>query len=255
MARIRTVKPEFFLHDRLFDAERQTGLPLRLSFIGLWCQADREGRFKWQPRRLKPLILPHDEVDFADILDALHGSEFVVRYSANGEDFGAIPSWHKHQSINQREADSQIPSPADAGICTHIPARVEGKGRERNGRGKEGDCTEQPSTAASVPTSVPEPVMEFPTSGKAKTWNLTEDKVSEYGKDFPGIDLMAELRKAHNWAVNNPRKRKTAHGMPAFLSRWLSKAQDAGGRYSTNADDPRGNMAAREQYLDLDNDE
>ena len=49
--RIRTVKPEFFTHEGLFDAEKATKLPLRVAFVGLWCAADREGRFRWEPRR------------------------------------------------------------------------------------------------------------------------------------------------------------------------------------------------------------
>jgi hypothetical protein len=33
--RIRTVKPEFFRHEELYELEKQTGLPLRLAFIGV----------------------------------------------------------------------------------------------------------------------------------------------------------------------------------------------------------------------------
>jgi hypothetical protein len=54
MGRIRTIRPDFFLHDGLFDLESNSRLPLRLAFAGLWTQCDREGRFKWRPRRLKP---------------------------------------------------------------------------------------------------------------------------------------------------------------------------------------------------------
>jgi hypothetical protein len=53
MARIRTVKPDLFRHEGLFDAERASGLPLRIAFAGLWTAADREGRFAWSPRTLK----------------------------------------------------------------------------------------------------------------------------------------------------------------------------------------------------------
>ena len=31
MSRIRTVKPELFKHEELFDLERETGLPIRIS--------------------------------------------------------------------------------------------------------------------------------------------------------------------------------------------------------------------------------
>ena len=68
--RIRTVKPEFFTHEGLFELEKETGLPIRVAFAGLWCAADREGRFKWEPRRLGVQILPYDQVDFSRVLDA-----------------------------------------------------------------------------------------------------------------------------------------------------------------------------------------
>jgi hypothetical protein len=37
--RIRTIKPEFFHHEGIYEAELQSNLPLRLAFIGLWCAA------------------------------------------------------------------------------------------------------------------------------------------------------------------------------------------------------------------------
>ena len=46
MSRIRTVKPELFKHEELFDTELASGLPLRLAFTGLFTVADCEGRFK-----------------------------------------------------------------------------------------------------------------------------------------------------------------------------------------------------------------
>ena len=36
MARIRTIKPDMFRHEGLFQAESQTGLPLRVAFPGLF---------------------------------------------------------------------------------------------------------------------------------------------------------------------------------------------------------------------------
>ena len=71
VARIRTIKPEFFRHAGLFDLEQETGLPLRVAFAGLWTAADREGRFAWKPRELKLDCLPFDLVDFSRVLDAL----------------------------------------------------------------------------------------------------------------------------------------------------------------------------------------
>jgi hypothetical protein len=124
--RIRTIKPEFFTHEELYDLEAESGLPLRIAFAGLWCAADREGRFKWEPRRLGVQILPYDNIDFSRVLDALHRGGFVARYG--GGKFGLIPSFDSHQCINMREAQSNIPSPEDAieddAQETHVHARA-----------------------------------------------------------------------------------------------------------------------------------
>lgn len=138
MARIRTIKPEFFRHEALFEAEQASGLPLRVAYAGLFTAADREGRFKWSPRNLKLDCLPYDEVDFAAVLEALAAAGFIVRYEIGGESYGAIPSWSSHQHINMRERSSGIPGPDGASTCTHppgpVPARGEGKGREEEGK-------------------------------------------------------------------------------------------------------------------------
>jgi len=146
--RIRTIKPEFFNHEGIYDAEYETKLPLRLAFIGLWCAADREGRFKWEPRRLKTQIMPYDSCDFSRVLDALWTRDFILKYASDTGDFGVIPTFGKHQVINNRERDSELPDPCD---CNEIDAcatreervsragKAEGKGREGNkeGKGKE----------------------------------------------------------------------------------------------------------------------
>ncbi len=100
----------------------QSQLPLRVAFAGLWCAADREGRFRWRPNQLKLDILPYDQVDMARVLDALSTRGFIVGNvsSTRGPhvvdappdgDCGFIPSWRKHQIINNRESASKLPVP------------------------------------------------------------------------------------------------------------------------------------------------
>lgn len=112
------------------------------------------------------------------------------------------------------------------------------------------DCSE-PLRAASEPA-----VLVFPTVGKIKTWPLTGVKLDEYRESYPGVDVLAECRKARQWCLDNGPKRKTAQGMPAFLGRWLAKEQDRGGRSSTGGSngDPRGNIATVNRYLEAIND-
>lgn len=111
MSRIRTVKPELFRHEDLFDAELETGLPLRLAFIGLFTVADCAGRFRLKPRTLKLDVLPHDNVDFSAVLAALERYGFIQSYTVNGERFAWIPSFQRHQRLQSKEieAGSDLP--------------------------------------------------------------------------------------------------------------------------------------------------
>jgi uncharacterized phage protein (TIGR02220 family) len=160
--RIRTIKPEFFRHAELYDLEHASRLPIRLAFAGLWCACDRRGRFKWRPRELKIQILPYDDCDFSRVLDALTTRGFVVPYACPTRDdacsdasfepqFGWIPSFERHQVINNREKESELPDPCDATTSTRAPRvphacptplnldQEEGKGKEGKGtrKGKE----------------------------------------------------------------------------------------------------------------------
>lgn len=138
MGRIRTVKPEFFLHHELYLLEVQVGLPIRLSFAGLWTQSDREGRFTWKPEMLKTQIIPYDNADFGAILDALASKGFIEKYSVEGKDYGLIPSWNDHQIINNREGKSRIPTRGEVVVTREgnyqDAALGEGKGKEGNGK-------------------------------------------------------------------------------------------------------------------------
>jgi hypothetical protein len=58
-----------------------------------------------------------------------------------------------------------------------------------------------------------------------KPWYLPEGKLSEYQETYPCLDVAAELRKARQWCIDNPARRKTARGMPAFLNRWLARTK------------------------------
>jgi hypothetical protein len=141
MPRIRTVKPEFFKHEELYSAEQESKLPLRLAFVGLWCVADREGRFKWRPNQIKLDVLPYDLCDFSHVLDALAARGFIGQYQdVEGNLFGYILSFSSHQVINNRESQSLIISPFDACV-TRDPRGLsmhKGKGKERKGREEEG---------------------------------------------------------------------------------------------------------------------
>lgn len=109
MARIRTIKPEFFTSE---DIVSLTPLA-RLFFIALWCEADREGRLSWKTRSLKMRYLPGDDADVVALSDELIDAGLIRIYEVDGESFADIPKFKTHQIINNREVDSFIPGHPD----------------------------------------------------------------------------------------------------------------------------------------------
>jgi hypothetical protein len=112
MSRIRMVKPAFFKHADLYEAEVSSGLPLRIAFAGLWTVADKRGVFPWS-RNIKPDVLPYDQCDMLAVLDALAASGFVVRYEVDGKSYGIIPSFTDHQTFHKNEKESTLPAPPE----------------------------------------------------------------------------------------------------------------------------------------------
>ena len=143
MARIRTIKPEFF------TSEDIVGLSpfARLLYIALWCEADKEGRMTWKPNTFKLRYLPGDAVDIQSLAAELVQAGLVVLY---GDGYAVIPKFRQHQHINPRESDSQLPEPdasssesvpdsTRAARVRHASARVDDAQVGREGKGKEGD--------------------------------------------------------------------------------------------------------------------
>lgn len=84
------------------------------------------------------------------------------------------------------------------------------------------------------------PAMTFPTQGKIPAWNLTTDRLAKWEELYPALDVEHECRKALDWIESN--RPKTAKGMPAFLSRWLSRAADRPGGEIAGQREPPGAM-------------
>ena len=238
--RIRTIKPEFFTHEGLFEAEQETKLPIRIAFAGLWCVADREGRFKWEPRRIGVQILPYDAIDFSRVLDALVTRGFIVKYRVGNECFGAIPSFQRHQVINNRESRSTFPDPdgGDAEIYEESDASAtrksrddhagqgEGKGKEGNkeGKGKEGDGASAPRVRFVPPTR--------------EELNLESAKI---GLPAIEVDKFVAYYASNGWRVGKVPMKSWPHALAGWAARWKERSQSLSlgdNRYQTaTADD------------------
>lgn len=133
MARIRTIKPEFFTSSDILELT-----PLsRLFYIALWCEADREGLLNWSPKTLKFRYLPGDDVEVEAIGKELVDAGLIIIFTCeDGKELASIPSFKTHQVINNRESDSVLDRRVKE---ASVRVSAEGKeGRERKGKeGKE----------------------------------------------------------------------------------------------------------------------
>lgn len=114
MARARNIKPGFFINVELGELKPIT----RLLFIGLWTIADREGRLKDQPQKIKVQILPYDKCNIDKLLDELYDKDFIIRYEANGCRLIQINNFNKHQNPHIKEQASELPAPNKYGAET-----------------------------------------------------------------------------------------------------------------------------------------
>ncbi|MFI5230486.1 MAG: hypothetical protein ACHQWU_15530 [Gemmatimonadales bacterium] len=125
MSRTRMIKPAFFKHAELYEAERDSGLPLRVAFAGLWTVTDRAGRFRWKVD-LKVDVLPYDQVDILKVLAALEQYGFITSYVVDGKRYGFIPSFNEHQTFHKTERPSTLPAPLEhrESTVTYTPDTV-----------------------------------------------------------------------------------------------------------------------------------
>lgn len=172
MARIRTIKPDFFRHEGLQDLATEHGAHVMLVFAGLWGHCDRFGRFECRPRHLKLDILPFLDFDMAEAIQALESAGFVQTYEVGSKRYGYIPSFSDHQRFGGKEASepAKYPEPpvkqegSNGEAMVHQSPPLEwNKGMEngiREGEGsEEGVEQAQPSRSKSKPTSDPvEPI-------------------------------------------------------------------------------------------------
>jgi hypothetical protein len=114
--RARNIKPGFFKNEILVT------LPFeyRLLFIGLWCYADKEGRFEDRPIKIKIDLFPCDNVDVDKGIQVLHESGFLTRYTHENMRFCEITAWSKHQHPHIKESESTIPAPCKHQTCTGL---------------------------------------------------------------------------------------------------------------------------------------
>lgn len=264
MARIRTVKPEFWTSEQVASCSRDA----RLLFIGMWNFCDDRGVHPVSYRQLKMEVFPGDDLaidKIQDLCSELEDAGLLSLFEHGERTYWLVTGW-RHQKIERptyKHPDPKTGKFIDSSPSAHrgITPGLDGIGGESIG--VDGGCfascsepsedgrsepetepgpsakpvdvasadrksaTDRKPTAVDVPEAVDPPVLVFPCVGQSgKAWPLFQTKINEYAEAYPGIDVYAECRKALQWLRDNSQRQKTFRGMSKFLNGWLGRAQD-----------------------------
>jgi hypothetical protein len=116
MARIRSIKPEFWDDRKL---AKRTSRDARLLYIALWNLADEWGRVNGDPQWIKGQVFSYDDDLNADsiakLLEELENPALgaVTAYEADGDPYLFLPKLAKHQRLEPEKVKSRLPEPPD----------------------------------------------------------------------------------------------------------------------------------------------
>lgn len=122
MARIRSIKPDFWTDEKVVELSPFA----RLLFIGLWNFVDDEGRMTYSPLSIKLKILPADSLNVSELLGEIRGKSLITVYAVDGIEYLQVNGFSTHQKIDKRTA-SKLPPPPNS------PEKLPRKGREGKG--------------------------------------------------------------------------------------------------------------------------
>ena len=180
MARIRTIKPEFFTSEQLAECSPNA----RLLFIGMWCFCDDQGVHPASAARLKMEVYPGDDFtkdQVADMAAELVRHGLLHEYEAEGEKYWLVTGW-KHQKIDKPSKKYPLPVAEDSPNPPRMvddDSGTEGKGRE--GKGEEGSK----ATRKRAPSKHPLPE-DFGVADRVRAWAAEKghDRLDQHLESF-----------------------------------------------------------------------
>ncbi|MGZ6880164.1 MAG: hypothetical protein ACXVGB_09705 [Mycobacteriaceae bacterium] len=118
MARIRSIKPEFWSDRKISRLSRDA----RLLYLSMWNFSDEHGRLQGDPRYIKGHCLPYeDDLSLADVeglLNELEGADRIQIYEVDGDPYVYLPNLARHQRLEANKQESRLPEPPPKGPRT-----------------------------------------------------------------------------------------------------------------------------------------
>jgi hypothetical protein len=215
MARIRTIKPDFWKDEKIMDCK-----PIeRLLFIGLWNLVDDYGRLEVAPRTIRAEIFPEDDItatDVRDMLVSLNSRGLITIYTAEDREYFFVTNWDKHQRIDNK---AKPKCPAPFGEIPSEEKQILGK----NSEGSEKKCLErererEEEKEKKEPRAVA--LGDWPADYREQFWSMWPNKV---GKPAAMSKLEAVRKSGTTWAQLTAGLERYVRTKPPDRS-WLNPA-------------------------------
>lgn len=100
MARIRTIKPEFWTAEQVMECSPMA----RLLFIGMWNFCDDGGVHPASAKTLKAEVFPSDDITAGQVevlVLELVANDLLLEYEAGGKRYLHVTGWSRHQKIEK----------------------------------------------------------------------------------------------------------------------------------------------------------
>lgn len=207
-------------------------------WVGLITQVDDAGRGDARPAIIKGRVFPFRErLSIKDIdaaLQALAAKGCVSLYTVDGKPYLLFPGWVKHQRVRDckpkyPEPPENINLPQSAASCGELPqsaALIQSESESESNPNPKEYCAEP--QAADAP-----PVISLPLND-GTFYDVSENDRAKWSQLYPNVDVLQQLRNMAGWCDANPTKRKTRGGIKRFITAWLAREQDKGGKAPQN---------------------
>lgn len=204
MARIRSIKPEFWTSEQVMECS----LNARLMFIGLWNFCDDAGRHPLSPKQVKALIFPADDISSDDVsrmFAELEANDLIRIYVVDGKEYFQVTGW-KHQKIDKPQSP-KYPSP----ISECSPNGIDGKDEGEEGKGK--DNSEPIGSGAEAPIDFEKLAFErgkavLGSSAGGVIAKIKRDKVKTWAEALEIIEQAAKKQSPMEWVQGLLRRKE-----------------------------------------------
>jgi len=234
--RIRTIKPEFWMHEGLCQCSEFT----RLLAIALLNWADDEGYFLANPILIRGQVFPFlddSKIIPRSLQDLSRVGWIDLGKDEQGRDVGRIANFLKHQRVDKaKPSQIKVSSVFQDASKTHPrtiqdASKEEGKGIEGNMEGNGKDSLSDESDDGGYSSYIEKLWMIFPPMSRNRSSKAKLDKAWKATKPKPNestvMDCLQKWAASHAWTKDGGQFAPGAH---VWIKdrKWESEPEDAG---------------------------